>query len=345
MRAVVTEKWGEMAVRDDVARPEPAEGQCRLRVRLAGVCGSDVHIYDGHHPTAVQPVIQGHEFVATIDAIGPGVETRLAVGDRVVAEPLVSCRQCEACRRGLWHVCRKLGLLGIHRDGAFAEYMLADAAKLVKVPESLSDEVAALAEPFAVGVHVCRRGELRNGERALIIGAGPIGLIVAIVAEVSGARVTLSELNPQRIAQAKAMGFDVIDAGGDAVAAAQEATEGDGFDVVFEVSGSQPGVALALEAARVQGRVVQVGFFGKVPEVNLLRLIFKELSLVGSRVYTYEDFSRTLPMLDRIVRAGRFDLGSLITETIALGGIEAGIGRMKRGEVTGKLLVDVSRDG
>lgn len=343
MKAVVTEAWERMRLTErDV--PEPGPGQCRLRVRLAGICGSDVHIYQGHHPTARSPVVQGHEFVAVLDAIGPEVSAPLAVGDRVVAEPLISCGTCEACRRGHVHVCRNLGLLGIHRDGAFAAYLLADAAKLVKVPHSLPDDVAVLAEPFAVGMHVCQRGELRNGDRALVIGAGPIGLIVAMVADVSGARVTLCELNPERIAQARSLGFDVIDAAQDPAAAAVHATEGDGFDVVFEVSGSQPGVLLATEACRVRGRVVQVGFFGKRPEVDLLKVIFKELALVGSRVYTYEDFARTLPMLDRIVRTGRFDLRSLISDRCGLDDVERGVQRMIRNEVRGKILVELPSD-
>ncbi len=342
MKAAVTRQWERIEVMD---RETPAlrDGECLVRVRYAGICGSDVHIFQGHHPTAKAPVVQGHEFVGTLEQIGPGVATEIKVGERVVVEPLISCGRCEACRAGHHHVCRKLGLLGIHADGAFAEKLRVLAEKMIRVPEELSDRVAALAEPFAVGFHVCSRGELRNGDRALIVGAGPIGLIIGIVARLSGASVTFAEIQPARIEQAKAMGFAAFNSGGDPAAIVGEATGGDGFDVVFEVSGSAPGVLLATELCRARGRVVQVGFFGKRPEADLMKVIFKELSIIGSRVYTLEDFRRTVPMLARIVREKHFDVESLIDSTCGLDGVESSIGRMIRGECKGKILVDLGR--
>jgi 2-desacetyl-2-hydroxyethyl bacteriochlorophyllide A dehydrogenase len=266
-----------------------------------------------------------------------------ALGDRVVAEPLISCGRCEACRLGHWHVCRKLGLLGIHANGAFAQYVCVASDKLVRVPDGLEDRAAALAEPFAVGFHVCRRGELRNGETALVIGAGPIGLVIGMVAKVSGADVTFCEVNPERIDQARSFGFPVVDGNQEPAAALAGATQGEGFDAVFEVSGSQPGVLLATEACRIRGRVVQVGFFGRRPEAELMKVIFKELTLIGSRVYSFDDFRRTMPMLARIVGQGAFDVCRLISETCPLDAVEASIHRMIRGEVRGKILVDLNR--
>lgn len=341
MKAAVTTRWEQIELQD-LPTPQPRPGQLRLRPRLAGICGSDVHIFQGHHPTAKAPVVQGHEVVAVVDAIGPDTPTTLQTGDRVVVEPLISCGLCEACRRGHMHVCRKLGLLGIHTNGAFAQYMLADARKAVRVPDGLDDHLAVLAEPFAVGVHVCARAQVAAGERALIIGAGPIGLIIAIVASFSGARVSLSEVNPDRIERARAMGFTVIDATADAAAQADAITETDGFDVVFEVSGSQPGVLLAAQVTRVRGRIVQVGFFGTTPpQVDLMKLIFKELSIVGSRVYTYEDFTRTVAVLAAIAKEGRFPLRDLITDRTNLAGVQAGIEQMIRGKAAGKLIVEI----
>ncbi len=339
MKANVTEQWGAMRVRERPI-PEPGPGRVRIRTTLAGICGSDVHIYQGHHPTAVSPVVQGHEFVGVIDAIGPDTEVAATAGERVVVEPLISCGSCEACRQGLVHVCRKLKLLGIHEDGAFGEYFVAPAAKVIAVPEGLDDQLAVLTEPFAVGVHVTRRAAMQPGVRALVIGAGPIGLIVAMVARTCGASVAISEVSDERLKLAESFGFDTIDAKADTPAQANEKTEGDGFDVTFEVSGSAPGLGLAIEATRVRGSIVQVGFFGKPPEADLFKLTLKEMSITGSRVYTHEDFRRTVRLLDRMAADGNVDLSRLISDRTDLSGIESGIGRMIAGEVTGKIIVD-----
>lgn len=340
MRTIVTTEWGKMEAQE-APIPDPGEGQVRLRTRLAGICGSDVHIFQGHHPTAKSPIVQGHELVGVIDALGPGMEgLDFAEGQRVVVEPLISCGVCEACRRGLQHVCRKLKLLGIHENGAFGEYFLAPAAKLIRVPETLDDDIAVLTEPFAVGVHVCSRAAMDPGGRALVIGAGPIGLVVAMVARATGSQVAIAEVSEPRLAMAKAFGFATIDAKKDAAALASTFSGGDGFDATFEVSGAAPGLSLALEATRVRGTIVQVGFFGTPPTAELMKLTLKELSLVGSRVYTHEDFRRTVRLLDRIVAEGDIDLKGLISERTGLDGVEPAIHRMLAGEVVGKVLVD-----
>jgi threonine dehydrogenase-like Zn-dependent dehydrogenase len=160
-----------------------------------------------------------------------------------------------------------------------------------------------------------------------------------MVAQTAGADVTISELSPDRLAQASAFGFATIDAGKAPLDAANACTDGDGFDVVFEVSGSAGGVGLAIEAARVRGRIVQVGFFSMPPQADLFKLTLKELSLVGSRVYRNEDFRRTVRLLDRLARDGRFDLERLISEQTTLTGMEAAFQRIMAGEVTGKVLV------
>jgi len=296
MKAAVTPRWNQMAVRE-VPVPEPGVGQVRIRTSLAGICGSDLHIFQGHHPTARSPIVQGHEFVGVLDTIGEHTACDAQVGDRVVVEPLISCGRCEACRRGLVHVCRKLKLLGIHEDGAFAEQLIAPAAKVIKVPDALPDRLAVLAEPFAVGVHVCQRAALAPGVRALVIGAGPIGLIVAMVAAASGAEVVISEVSDDRLKLARSFGFATLDAKTDAAALAAEATDGDGFDVTFEVAGVAAGIGLAIEATRVRGTIVQVGFHSTPPSADLFKLSLKELSITGTRVYTHEDFRRSVRLL------------------------------------------------
>ena len=342
MKAAVTTQWNRIEIQD-IPQPHAGPGECLIRPKLTGICGSDVHVYLGHHPTAKAPVVQGHEFVGIVERIGDGPDPGFAVGDRVVVEPLISCGRCEACRVGNWHVCRRLNLLGIHANGAFAESVRVACQKVIKVPPGLSDRIAALAEPFAVGVHVCRRAEIRVGDNVLVIGAGPIGLIRGMVAKTAGAAVAFCEVQAERIEQARGLGFAVIDGNQEPAVAVAAATNGEGYDVVLEASGSQPGVLLAAEVCRIRGRIVQVGFFGKRPEADLMKVIFKELTLVGSRVYSLEDFRCTLPVLARMVEQKTFDIDRMICDTCALDGLEASIGRMMRGEARGKILVDLGR--
>lgn len=341
MLSAITSEWGHITVRDQ-AIPELHPGECLIQVRYAGICGSDVHIYQGHHPTAKAPVIQGHEFTGTLVKIGPDTETDISIGDRVVVEPLLSCGRCEACRTGTPHVCRKLGLLGIHVNGAFSEYVRVSANKMIKVPDKLNDKIAALTEPFAVGFHVCSRGDLRNGDKALIVGAGPIGLIIGMVAKISGATVTFAEINKERLTQAQTLGFATIDCNAEPVAAGLKLTEQEGFDVVFEASGSQAGTLLASELCRIRGKIVQVGFFGKRPETDLMKLIFREQTLIGSRVYTFEDFRRTVHMLSRIVEEKLLHLEALISDVLPLADVEKGITQMLNGSCKGKILLEIN---
>ena len=340
MQAAITTQWHQMQLQE-LTLPQPGVGQVRIRICLAGICGSDVHIFLGHHPTAVSPVVQGHELVGIVDAMGSMVDSSIEIGHRVVVDPLISCGSCEACRRGHLHVCRSLKLLGIHENGAFAEYCLAPANKVIAVPQGLSDQWAVLTEPFAVGVHVCQRAALEPGVRALVCGAGPIGLIVAMVAKLAGAEVVISEISESRLKLAESFGFKTLDAGNNPQEQVAAITDQDGFDVVFEVTGSPKALALAIDAARVRGKIVQVGFYSNPPNADLMKLTLKELTLVGSRVYTNEDFRRAVRLLSRVAENKLLDLDKLICEQTNLAGIEPAMQRMIAGDVVGKIVVDL----
>ncbi|MFC5652856.1 zinc-binding dehydrogenase [Paenibacillus solisilvae] len=342
MRAAVLTNWENIEIKD-VPIPEIGEEECLVKVRYTGICGTDLHIYGGHHPTAQAPVILGHEFVGTIERIQTKYPTNLKPGDRVVAEPLISCGICEACKEGNWHVCRSLKLLGIHTNGGFAEYMKVSVDKVIKVDDRLSDRVAAMAEPFAVGFHVNQRAGVKNGDRVLVIGGGPIGLIVGLVAREGGAaEVAFSEINPIRIEQVKSFGFTSVinPVEEDAAARAAELTAGEGFDVVIEVSGSQAGLLFATQACRIRGTVVFVGFPGKVPQVNVLQGIFKELTMVGSRVYTFSHFQKTVKLLENMAAAKQYDLENLISDVCPLDKLGESIQTMKEGKNLGKILIE-----
>ncbi len=342
MRAAVLTEWEKIVIQD-VDTPEISGNECLIKVKYAGICGSDLHIFGGHHPTAKAPVILGHEFVGIIERIDTGKYPHLKKGDRVVVEPLISCGSCEACRAGHHHVCRSLKLLGIHRNGGFAEYISVPAEKVISISDSISDEIAALTEPFAVGFHVNARAGVKNGDNVLVIGGGPIGLIVGIVASISGAaKVIFAEVKQERIDQIRSFGFGVIDSRKeDVISEVGSNTGGEGFDVVFEVSGSQQGLGLAVQACKIRGTIVPVGFPAKVPEFDIIKVIFKELRVVGSRVYTLEDFRKTTVMLEKLILNRSFEIDRLISDEYPLENLQEAILSMKQGRNLGKIMIKI----
>ena len=340
MKAAVLTQHKHIEIQN-LSIPKLEPGECLIKPTYTGICGSDLHIYEGHHPTARLPLVQGHEFMGVIEAMNPAEETAFQVGDRVVAQPLISCGQCEACLNGHAHVCRNLQVLGVHANGSFAEYFKVSLAKTIKVSAGLPDKLAALTEPFAVGFHVMQRGGLQVGDTALVIGAGPIGLIVAMVAKIAGAsEVILTEINPDRVAMAEGFGFKVANPKEvEAEKTLLDMTAGAGFDVVFEVSGSQAGLSLAPLVCKIRGMLVPVGFTSQTPSFDILQIILKELHITGSRVYTLEDYKRTVKMLENIVQTQQFDLNQLITGTCDLEDIEQALHDIGAGKSLGKVLV------
>lgn len=320
-------------------KPKPVAGneEAVIKIRYAGICGSDITVYKGEHPTATLPVIPGHEIIGTIESINsidPGFKT----GDRVVVDPLISCGKCEACIKGHKHVCSSLKLLGIHEDGGFAEYVKVSSGMLVKVPQALSDEVAALCEPFAVGYHVSYRSGIRAGDTVLIIGAGTIGMVLALVMREAGGEVYISEINKKRIELAREFGFNVIDAGKtDTLEEILRATDGFGVDVVCDASGTQAGALLMTKACKIRGVMIPMGLSSKSMEFELGKVSFKEMTLVGSRVYEHYHFLRGVRMLEAISK--QYDLARLSTECYTIDEIQKGIDDMLNGRNTGKILI------
>jgi 2-desacetyl-2-hydroxyethyl bacteriochlorophyllide A dehydrogenase len=338
MKAAILNDWKNLVI-EDIKKPELSPGECLIKVNYGGVCGSDVHIYNGHHPTAKPPVVLCHEIAGVVAEIN-GESNGLNIGDKVTVEPLLSCGVCEACRNGHWHVCRSLKLLGIHVDGGFAEYVRVNTDKVVKL-DDIPLEIGVLAEPLAVGLHVVRRSELKLGQTVLIIGGGPIGLTVAIMAKVAGAsKIVISEGNKRRIAFAKEFGFDTIDAFDDNVAEKVKGyTNGEGFDVVYEVTGSKPGVTVAYASCKIRGTMVHVGMPSGEIAINPLPIVFKELKVVGSRVYSMEDFKATIEVQSTIIKNNMFDLSKLISDTLSLEEIPKAIEMMTNGTNLSKIVI------
>jgi 2-desacetyl-2-hydroxyethyl bacteriochlorophyllide A dehydrogenase len=285
---------------EEIGTPACSAGEALVRVRAAGICGTDMAIYAGKHPRAMAPLTMGHEFAGEIAALKPGsADAGLAVGDAVTAYPLLTCGACWACRHDAAHVCRDLRLVGIDRDGAFAEYVTVPMDCLVKLPAGLSAVQGALIEPLAVGVHALSMAGDPPWRHAVVVGSGPIGLMVAHCLQQTGTEaITVSDINAHRLKRAERLQCDVFNSEeGDLAAHVTRRTDGEGADIVFECSGAAPAALQMVDLVRPRGRIVMVGVHKEPHAVDLRGVCFKEISLVGSRVYTFEDYRRAVAMI------------------------------------------------
>ena len=239
-------------VRTEVAPPGP--GEVQLEVAYTGICGTDLHILHGAMDARVtMPAVLGHEMAGRVAAIGADVED-WAIGDPTTVMPLVSCGACAACKSGASHICYRLVFLGIDAPGSMQSHWNVPADVLVRLPDSLSLQTAALAEPTSVAVHDVRRSGLGAGERAVVVGAGPIGLLIANLARSVGAEVVVFEPNELRRQVVDSLGLMTIDpVAEDAAAWVEDWTDGAGANVAFEVSGTAAGVGSAIAASAHAG--------------------------------------------------------------------------------------------
>ncbi len=298
--------------------PEPAAGEVRIKVAYCGVCGTDVHIYHGMMDKRVQiPVTIGHEMSGEIDALGEDVDG-WSIGDKVVVRPLDD-RAEQPSDKGHSHICKKLKFIGIDSPGAMQQYWTVPAFTLHKLPAETDLKLAALVEPLSVACHDVRRSGLKSGEVAVVLGGGPIGLLVAMVARNTGARVFISEINPVRISLAEDMGFTVINPKEkDPVTFLEEATDGYMADVVFEVAGVQAALDVMTDLAGIRGRIVMVAIHGQPRPVNLFQFFWKELELIGARVYEREDYDQAI----QLITENELPFESLITRVEPLTNIQ-----------------------
>lgn len=268
----------------EVERPVPRAGEVVIKVRNCGICGSDLHFFHGGFPPP--PVCPGHEVSGQVAEVGAGVK-RLQPGDRVAIEPLVVCGACWACRTGDYQLCRKLQIVGTMLDGGFAEYLRAPAAAAFPLPQSVDFEVGSLTEPLAVTVHAVRLGDVRMGDRVLVLGAGTIGLLSIVAAKAAGAaEVWITARHAQQCAAAEALGASRIFTGPDAASALSDAARAASVDAVVEtVGGTADTLNDALHVVRRGGRIVVLGVFTGMPTLNALSLMAKEVRLIGSLTY------------------------------------------------------------
>ncbi|MFI5843059.1 zinc-binding dehydrogenase [Catenuloplanes sp. NPDC051500] len=316
----------------------PGPGELQIAVAYCGLCGTDLHIAHGNMDARVRtPLIFGHEASGTVAAVGPGVDG-WAVGDPLTVMPLIWDGTCAACLAGHQHICQNLTFVGIDSPGALQQRWNVPASIAVPLPAGLDLRTAALVEPVAVAVHDVRRAELQVGDHVVVLGGGPIGVLIASVARHAGARVLMVEIDATRRRLIAGLGFDVLDPADDDLAAEVEhRTAGTGADVVFEVSGAAAAVRSATALAKVRGTIVVVAIHPAPREIDLQRVFWRELRLVGARVYRRSDFARAIELLHQ----GVIPAGELISGVVPLEETAAAVADLSSGRAM-KILVDVA---
>jgi 2-desacetyl-2-hydroxyethyl bacteriochlorophyllide A dehydrogenase len=313
----------------------PGEGEVQIEVAFTGICGTDLHVFHGSMDSRVRrPAVIGHEMSGRIASVGPGVEG-WDVGDAVTVMPLDWCGSCPACLAGHTHLCHRLTFIGIDAPGSLQRVWTVPARTLIRLPAGVALRDAALVEPTAVAVHDVGRAALAPGEKTLVVGGGPVGLLIAVVASLEGAEVLIAEPNPYRRELAESLGLATVDPATDVTKHVTDWTGGAGASVVFEVSGAAAGVTTAVDALAVRGRLVLVAIHGTPREVNLHRFFWRELSLIGARLYRREDFERAA----QLVGAGAIPVDAIISAVEPLSNGARAFELLEGGQVM-KVLID-----
>jgi len=304
----------------DIPDPAPATGEVVVRARYSGLCGTALHIAAGHHPRATLPLAIGHEFVGV-------PETGRLAGRTVLVDPLLPCGACAACEVGASNACARLRLIGIDRDGALAGRVAVAEDRLHVVPSTIPDEVAPLAEPIAVAVHAVRRVPPLADRVVVVMGGGPVGLLVAHVARRAGAQILLAEPSPARRSIADALGFTLLDAA-DPLEDVMRRTEGRLASVVFDAAAAGPVAELLTRLVSPAGTIAIVGTYGMPTPFDLQAVMFKELTVVGHRTYLPVDIEAALGVLD----ADQEVLRPLMSGTIGPDQVQATVETLRDGQ-------------
>lgn len=317
----------------------PGPKEVQIQVSHCGICGTDIHLFHGRMDHRVHlPQVIGHESSGTIVAVGEAV-VNWKTGDRVVVRPLDPCGTCPACKAGNSHICMRLRFIGIDAPGALQGLWTVPADTLHRLPDNVSLEQGALIEPLSVACHDVRMGKVKNNDFVVVLGGGPIGLLIALVAKNLGAKVVISEINPFRLQLAKQMGLETIHPKEqDLVDSVLQSTDGAGADVVFEVTGTTVGATMMSKLARVRGRVVVVAIHGQSVPVDLFQFFWRELELTGARVYEPEDFEKAIAL----AASGALPLDRIITRVVPLEELENGLRELEGGGEAMKILVRCS---
>ena len=299
----------------EIETPVPKAGEVLIRIMKIGVCGSDIHVWHGKHPFTSYPVTQGHEVSGEIAALGAGVEN-LEVGQKVTIQPQVVCGKCYPCRHGKYNLCETLKVMGFQTTGVASEYFAVDAAKVTPLPQEMSFDEGAMIEPLAVAVHAVRKFGDMQGMRVAVLGAGPIGILVAQAAKGMGAEsVLITDISDLRLEKARQCGVDfcVNTREADFGEALVSSFGPDKADVIYDCAGNNVTMGQAIRCARKGSTIILVAVFAGMAEVDLAVLNDHELDLNTTMMYRNEDYLEAI----ELVRAGKVDLQPLISKHFA----------------------------
>ena len=319
MKAAVTEAPRTMRITDVPDAGEPGSGEVLVRPEAVGLCGSDFHYFLGHLGDAVgndlYPRVQGHEFAGVVEALGPGSPAHLHRGARVAVWPVTACGRCYPCRIGRHNVCSNIRLVGIHRDGALQERVLVPADQVFPVGE-LDPALSALIEPVSIAIRAVVRARLEAGEKAVVLGAGPIGQAIAAAAIDGGASALLVDRVVSRVERGRAVGADLLALApeDDLVGAAREWAGDEGPEVVFEATGVPELVQTAVRLVSQAGRVVVVGLSAHDAPLRVGDLAFREIDVLGVSCCNGDEFAEAASLVARRKDA----LAGLVTHEFSL---------------------------
>jgi len=311
MKQSVMTSPGVIEIRD-VPTPEPGPMEVLLRIKRIGVCGSDIHVWHGKHALTPYPVVQGHEVSGVIEKVGSSVRG-FAVGEAVTFQPQVTCGACYSCRHGGYHICDNLKVMGFQTTGAGSEFFAVDASKVLKLPAGMNIEYGAMIEPEAVAVHALNRAGSVAGRAVVVLGAGPIGNLVAQTARGLGAsRVMITDVSDFRLGKAHECGIElcVNPSKTDLTAAVTQSFGEDKADLILECVGSQATITQAVAVARKGTDIIIVGVFGDKPVVDMGTVQDRELRLIGTLMYQEPDWKKAI----ELVKSGKVRLSPLITD-------------------------------
>ena len=316
--------------------PAPGAGEALLRVKRVGICGTDLHIFQGHLDHRVpKGGIIGHETFAEVVEAPAG--SGFCAGDRVVVEPILFCGTCRACRMGATYLCYDLKVLGVDAPGSMRDYWAVSTDRLLRVPDSLGDDHAALVEPLAVATHDVARAGIAPGDKVVVFGGGPIGCLIALVCRHRGAHVKVIETNAFRLDMLAGLGLDVVGPERDAIRAVEEWTDGAGADAAFEVTGNAAAARLLPDVVRVWGRVSIIAIHSEPVPFSLYSIFARELTMIGSRLYTRAAWEEAI----RLAATGAVPVGALVSRRIPLEALQSGMEEALSGGPVMKVLVNL----
>ena len=313
MLAIKYEKpWDVTCVNTE--KPAPGQGEALIKVRSAGICGSDIGAFRGTNPLVTYPRIIGHEIAGEIISI-PENKKGLKAGDHVIVDPYMYCSACYPCSLGRTNCCEDLKVLGVHVDGGMSEYFTHPADMLWKLPDDMPWELAPIAEPLTIALHGIHRGRLKKGEHVAIIGAGPIGILAAMGALAYGAEPIMIDLVEERLEEARRLGVRyTIQSGKEDVAAKTAGyTDGRMAELVMECSGANAAIQMSLDIAANAGRITFTGWPKNETPLMTGTITKKEVDILGARTSANE-FEEAI----ELIHTGKVDAGKILTKVISL---------------------------